>query len=143
MATRAVNSTNDMPVHASEEKNVIWITPISLMFCVLVNAAFLKTIPLSFSGAFSLAPSGLFLWGFVLMGIDYHVYFGFARGKSALNLNLGFATKNRGGFCRKNRSTAKNACICVQNDSKNTQRNRDDVVQYVEMVENGGGCLTA
>lgn len=85
----------------------------------------------------------LVLWGFVLMGIDYHVYFEFARGKSAFNLNLGFATKNRGGFCRKNRSTAKNACICVQNDSKNTQRIRDDVVQCVEMVENGGGCLTA
>ena len=33
----------------------------------------------------------------------------------------------------------KSACICVQNDSENTQRNRDDVVQYVEMVENGGG----
>ena len=106
MATRAVNSTNDMPVHASEEKNVIWITPISLMFCVLVNAVPLKTIPLSFSGAFSLAPSSLFLWGFVLMGIDYHVYFGFARGKSAFSLYLGIVTKNRGGFCKKNRNTA-------------------------------------
>ena len=32
----------------------------------------------------------------------------------------------------------KSACICVQNDSKNTQRNRDDVVQYVETAENEG-----
>ena len=32
----------------------------------------------------------------------------------------------------------KSACICVQNDSKNTQRNRDDVVQYVKTVENEG-----
>lgn len=111
--------------------------------CVLVNAVPQKTIPESAAARSPLCRLIGFRGEFVLMGIDYHVYFGFARGKSALNLNLGFATKNRGGFCRKNRSTAKNACICVQNDSKNTQRIRDDVVQYVEMVENGGGCLTA
>jgi len=108
------------------------------MFCVLVNAVPLKTIPLSFSGAFSLAPSSLFLRGFVLMGIDYHVYFGFARGKSAFNLYLGIATKNRGGFCKKNGIQRKDACICVQSDSENIQRNRGDVVQDVKTVEKEG-----
>ena len=43
----------------------------------------------------------LVLWGFVLMSIDYHVYFEFARGKSALNLNLGFATKTGVVFVEK------------------------------------------